>query len=53
MPSLSSRQRRTLLAAFALVLPLLGGAENARGIPTAQGPPTAANEQAGKAQSGQ
>ena len=42
MPSLSSRQRRTLLTAFALALPLLGGAENARGIPTVQGPPTTA-----------
>jgi len=42
MPSLSSRLRRTLLTAFALALPLLGGAQNARGIPTAQGPPTTA-----------
>ena len=42
MPSLSSRQRLTLLAAFALALPLLGGAQNARGIPTVQGPPTTA-----------
>jgi len=42
MPSLSSRQRRTLLAAFALALPLIGGTENARGISTAQVAPTTA-----------
>ena len=42
MPSLSSRPRRTLLAALALALPLLGGAQSAHGIPNQQGPPTTA-----------